>query len=106
MADNQTREERIHPDSRMPTELGRQQLSRMLLQALVEIRLVGGNGKATQASDLADAFHNLPVYLWSDKFSVSFFRIFLEEYQEKYQEESSFNYLKMLDEIYSKETEP
>ena len=64
------------------------------------------NGKATQAADLADAFHNLPVYLWSDKFSVSFFRIFLEEYQEKYREESGFNYLKLLDEIYPKETEP
>jgi hypothetical protein len=56
-------------------------------------------GKAEQAADIVDAFHNLPIYLWSDKFSLSLFRRFLEEYQQKYQEDECYNYVKMLDEI-------
>jgi len=87
------------PDSRMPTERERQKLCIMLHFALLEIRLLGHEGKAKQAHDLADAFHNLPELLWSDVFSFNFFRNFLQGYQEQYQENSRFNYLAMLDEI-------
>ena len=88
------------PDSRMPTERERQQLCRMLYYALLEIRGLGHEGKAEQAHDLADAFHNLPVYLWSDTFSFNFFRRFLESYQQRYPHRpGSFDYLKMLDKI-------
>jgi len=72
----------------------------MLFNALLEIRGLGSEGKAQQAADLADAFHNLPVYLWSGEFSLSIFRHFLEEYQQMYPERRmGFDYVKMLDEI-------
>lgn len=87
-----------YPDSRMPTEEERKKLCEMLFRALLEIRLLGNNGEAEQAADLADAFHNLPAYLWSDTFSFNFFRQFLESYQEKYPEQG-LKYLIMLDEI-------
>ena len=61
--------------------------------------MLGNEGKAEQAADVADAFHNLPIYLWSEQFSLNVFRGFLEEYQQKYQEAGCYNYLKMLDEI-------
>lgn len=61
--------------------------------------MLGWEGKAEQAADIADAFHNLPIYLWSDQFSLSFFRKFLEAYQQKYQEVECYNYVEMLDEI-------
>ena len=88
------------PNSRMPTELERQQLSQLLFNALLEIRLLGWNGEAQQAADLADAFHNLPAYLWSEEFSIAVFRNFLEGYQERYGGKAHFNYLKLLDDIY------
>jgi len=88
------------PDSRMPTERERQQLCQILYLALLEIRGLGHDGKAEQAHDLADAFHNLPAYLWSDAFSFSFFRRFLEGYQRRYPDRAEiFDYLKMLDKI-------
>ena len=87
------------PDSRLLTDQQRQELCKILFKALLEIRKLGNEGKVEQAADVADAFHNLPIYLWSDKFSLSFFRSFLEEYQQKYQEAGCFNYVKMLDEV-------
>ena len=60
--------------------------------------MFGWEGKAERAADLADAFHNLPVHLWSEDFSLEFFRKFLAAYREKYPEDEGFNYLKMLDE--------
>ena len=86
-------------DARLLTEQERQGLCKMLFNALLEIRMLGNEGKAEQAADVADAFHNLPIYLWSDKFSLSLFRRFLEEYQRKYQQDGCYNYVKMLDEI-------
>jgi hypothetical protein len=88
-----------HPDSRMPTEEERKVLCKMLQNALLEIRMLGWSDKAEQAADLADAFHNLPVYLSSDSFSFEFFRNFLQAYQIKYQKDAFFNYVNMLDEL-------
>src|ERR671932_715102 len=91
-------------DSRMPTEQERRKLCEMLFQALLEIRILGRAGKAQQAADLADAFHNLPVFLWSDAFSLSFFRKFLESYRQKYPE-AGFNYVETLDKLIQEESE-
>jgi hypothetical protein len=99
MDDNGPRRDWALPDARLLTERERQELCKMLFRALPEIRVLGSQGKAQQAADLADAFHNLPVYLWSDEFSLSFFRHFLEVYQQMYPERGSFDYVKMLDEI-------
>ncbi len=69
----------------------------MLYRALLEIRIAGWDGRAEQVADLADAFHNLPTGLWSEDFSLDFFRQFLESYQSKYPD--SFDYLSAIDEV-------
>jgi hypothetical protein len=99
MDDNEAKSEWPPPDARSLTERERQELCEMLFNALVEIRGLGSEGKARQAADLADAFHNLPAYLWSDEFSLSVFRHFLEAYQQRYPERMGFDYVKGLDEI-------
>ena len=93
MEDNEAR------DARSLTEQERQELCKMLFNALLEIRALCWEGKAEQAANVASAFHNLPIYLWSERFSLSLFRRFLEEYQQKYQEVGCCDYVKMLDEI-------
>jgi hypothetical protein len=94
---------RLFPDLQLPTEKQRQQLCKMRYWALLEMRVLGWEGKAEQSADLADAFHNLPVYLWSEDFSTGVFREFLKSYQDKYPEPGRFDYLKMLDEIMQEE---
>jgi hypothetical protein len=86
-------------DARSLTERERQELCKILFDALLEMRALCWEGKAEQAANLASAFHNLPIYLWSDKFSLSLFRRFLEEYQRKYQDAGCYNYVEKLDEI-------
>jgi hypothetical protein len=93
------------PDARMLTDRERQALCKMLFDALIEIRLFGWEGKAEEAANLADSFHNLPAYLWSEEFSFSLFRKFLEAYQEKYTGGKSFDYVKKLDGIMTEESE-
>ena len=99
MGDNEAKFDRSLPDARSLTEQERQELCKILFSALLEIRALGFEGKAEQAAYLADAFHNLPIYLWSDQFSLSLFRKFLEGYQQKYQDVGCYNYVKMLDEM-------
>jgi hypothetical protein len=89
----------IHVDAKLPTDPQRRSLSKMLSFAIIEIRFLGWEGKSEQAADLADAFHNLPLDMWSDSFSLSYFRdCFLKAYQQKYPERST-NYVAMVDEI-------
>ncbi|HEU0176795.1 MAG TPA: hypothetical protein VFV58_21215 [Blastocatellia bacterium] len=90
-------------DARPLTEQERQELCKILFSALIEIRMFCREGNTEQAADVADAFHNLPIYLWSDKFSLSLFRRFLQEYQQKYQGVECYNYVKMLDEMIREE---
>jgi hypothetical protein len=104
MDDNESKNDCAFPDARLLTEQERRRLCRMPFNALLEIRGLGNEGKAEQAADVADAFHNLPVYLWSDQFSLSVFRSFLEEYEQKYQEVGCYNYVKMLDEVTKEES--
>ena len=86
-----------YDDVKMPTERQRKQLCEMLYHALLEIRILGWEGKAQQSADLADAFHNLPTMLWSENFSFKIFRVFLKYYDETYP--NSNKYLKMVDKI-------
>lgn len=72
----------------------------MMHYAFLEIRLLGWSGKAEQASDLADAFHNLPHGMWRGDFSFQFFRdSFLSAYQTKYPVGRIRDYVAMVDEI-------
>lgn len=72
----------------------------MLHHALVEIRMLAGSGHGQQASDLADAFHNLPQEMWCDYFSITFFRdAFLYPYCQKWPQRKVYNYIAMLEEV-------
>jgi hypothetical protein len=71
----------------------------MIHRALLEVRVLGWDGKTEQTADLADAFHNLPAMLWSEELSLTFFRTFLEAYREKYPDGGGAGYLRMLDEV-------
>jgi len=85
------------PDSQLPTDEQKKKLCHMLFRALLEIRQLGWSGKAQQAADLADAFHELPICLWRADFSLDIFRQFLESYRHNYPDSS--DYLAALDEV-------
>jgi hypothetical protein len=92
------------PGNAEPTALSneqREQLCEMIFHALVDIRALAWNGKAEQAADLADAFHNLPVVIWQPGFSCRYFRDYLLRYLQRCSEEKRqhFNYIEMLDQI-------
>ena len=54
----------MHSDAKPMTDAQRKKLSEMMYWAFLEIRLLGSGGKAQQAADLADAFHNVPTGMW------------------------------------------
>ncbi|MDE0854581.1 MAG: hypothetical protein OSA97_09180, partial [Nevskia sp.] len=71
----------------------------MLHHAFVEIRWLTANGQSEQASDLADAFHNLPGEMWRTFFSFSYFRAaFLEPYYRKWPQVMAVDYRMLLSE--------
>ena len=78
----------------LPTDEQRKLLCDMMHHAFVEIRSLGWEGKAAQAADLADAFHNLPkeMYGWGG-WSKPKFRGMLEAYHQKYRRDY---YVRML----------
>ena len=94
------------PRDPLPTDEQRRRLCEMIAAAFVEIRLLGWEGKAQQAGDLADAFHNVPreMYGWG-KWSRHIFRGMLEHYQHKYPTEESGgrDYVAMFDEVFGHE---
>lgn len=92
-------------DYKTLTDAERQHLCELLYYALLEIRLLGWEKKAEQAADLADAFHNLPSLLWSDNFSLNFFRNFLADYQQQYPERRGLNYLDTFDKMIKANTD-
>lgn len=57
---------------------------RMFYRAFVEIRILGRSKRAEQAAALADAFHNLPLEVFSKKFSFDRVRMYLDSYQKQY----------------------
>ena len=74
-------------------------LLEMLRCALLDIRILARNGHAQQASDLADAFHNLPAGVFRDGFDVPRFRDGLIAYARAYPDPTTrrFDYVAMLD---------
>lgn len=72
----------------------------MMYFAFVEIRTLGWSGKAKQAADLADAFHNLPNDLWKESLTLEEFRdVYLKTYQEKHPDSLMRNFVSMADEV-------
>jgi hypothetical protein len=72
-------------------------LCQMMHHAFLELRVLGWRGQAEQAADLADAFHNLPVVMFSRDFNWSWFKQSLEAYQNRYQ--THLDYVAMLENI-------
>lgn len=70
----------------------------MLHRVFLQIRMMGQAGKAEQAADLADLFHNVPHEMWRNYFSASFLRRSLLEYQDRYSSGVD-TYLNLLDEV-------
>lgn len=79
-------------------------LCEILHHALVEIRLLGWSGRAAQAADLANVFHEMPheMYGWGC-FNWRLLRRTAMEYREKYPG-SLYDYVAMLDVIRPPET--
>ena len=88
------------PDARLLSENQRRALSRLAYNAFLDMRILGREGKSRQVADLAEAFHNLPLMLWSEEFSMKCQRDFLQRYQEKHGvHHPSFNYLAEFEKI-------
>jgi hypothetical protein len=85
-----------------PNEKQIRLMGKLLQRAFLEIRYLGREGMAEQAADLADAFHNLPTYMFTQDFSWSFSGDFLRNTKKKYprpKERSYFDYLTFFDRI-------
>lgn len=80
-------------DARILTDAERQRLSRLMYVAFCDLRALAREGRAQQAKDLAEAFHNIPLLMHTGDFSFKAFRDFLERYQQKYEGQARFNYL-------------
>lgn len=82
-------------DARMLTDTERQWLVRLMYLAFCELRgLTMKPEQLEQAHDLADAFHNVPLLLYSQDFSVQMFKRLVEDYQRKYNGRLTIDYLK------------
>jgi hypothetical protein len=81
-------------DARTLTDQERRCLVQLMYVAFVEMRAITltANG-SQQAHDLADAFHNVPLQFYSDKFSIPWFLKCLEHYQEKYKTSRTFDFI-------------
>lgn len=85
----------------LPTPAQQRLLCEMIQRALVHVRALGWSGKAEQAADLADAFHNIPVEMYDEQvFSWERFRNELKAYESKWGNGDSYgNFLGLLAEI-------
>ncbi|GEP44923.1 hypothetical protein [Brevifollis gellanilyticus] len=91
----------------LPTAEQQVRLSDMVAMAFVEIRLLGWAGRAEQASDLADAFHNIPreIFGWG-RWSIGHTRAMLQCYQDKHHNEEypgRTNYVAIFNSIFPTE---
>lgn len=84
----------------LPTEEERARLGEIVSSALIELRILGWKGKAAQAADLAEAFHNLPREMYGyGRFNWQITRGMLQWYEEKWPDQHH-RYTAMLDKIH------
>jgi hypothetical protein len=67
-----------------PTDHQREQLCKMLMAVFVEIRADGWNGRIEPMTELADAFHNLPVDMYQDYFDWASLKLYLDRYRKRF----------------------
>lgn len=92
-------------NTNLPNDFQKEKVAEMIQAAFVEIRIIGIDGKGKQASDLADAFHNISreIYGWGC-WDPAVFRGMLQDYQTKYHEGDYLgkrDYLYMFDQIFT-----
>ena len=80
-------------------------LGELMAKAFIEIRAIGLEGRAAQASDLADALHNIPreIHGWGC-WSKHITRGMLQSYQDRYHGENyspRFDYVAAFDNIFA-----
>ena len=80
-------------DRQVPTEAERKHLSRLMYLAFCDLRALAREGRNEQARALAEAFHNVPLLMYTEDFSFQAFREFLSSYQNKYPDKLLINYL-------------
>lgn len=84
----------------MPTQAPLQGLGALLHIAFKEIRLLGWDGKAEQAAQLADAVCQLPLRMYSEAFQWEHYERSLRTYQERYPKRSpEMDYVRFLKQI-------
>ena len=90
-----------YEDACLPTFAQRRQLTKLMYLAFLEIRILGRQNQAAQAGMLADALHNVPMEMWSARFSFGRLRQDLTRYQQRYPraDDNTFNYLSMLEQM-------
>src|SRR5437899_11838015 len=93
-------------DARMPTDTERERLARLMYLAFCDLRILAREERSAQAKSLADAFHNIPLLMYSSEFSFSAFRGFLERCQKQYEGKPLFNYLKEWEELNAERSVP
>jgi len=76
----------------------REALCLLLHRALVEIRFIADQGGAEQAAQLADAIHNVPLYMDSPTFDLPMLKGSLERYCRAYPRPvgDQFDYLSLV----------
>lgn len=85
----------LSDDAKTLSEEDRRRLTRLMNLAFCDVRgLTIKPDRFQQAHDLADAFHNLPLLMYRDDFSLKFFLEFLKHYQTKYEGRLTIDYLK------------
>ena len=80
-------------DARMPSQSEQRSLTRLIYVALCEMRALSLERRSEQARDLADAFHNVPLLMHTDKFSFSAMWRSIARYRNKYPSNYSIDYL-------------
>ena len=92
---------RITNDGRTLQDSERAALANLNYLVLLEMRMLGREGKAEQVKDLAEAAHNVPMTMWRDDFSPAFHRAGFQYYQDTYGLRPSFDYVAEIDKIFS-----
>ena len=71
----------------------------MIYLALVDVHSLLLNGQVEQATAIAEAYHNLPLFLYSDQFSFVALRAALQGYREKYGSAARVDYVAEMDRV-------
>jgi hypothetical protein len=89
----------IWKDGRTLTDDERAGLANLNYWVLVEMRILGREGKAEQVKDLAEASHNVPMTMWRNDFSPTFHRAAFQRYHDKYGVRP-FDYVAEIDKLF------